>query len=80
MQNKTKLVDIFVSKKLQFNNEKYSQGEWEKLGWHDLFDVSNLIQGSFSSQNNNTIKITNLSTWNLNIKYKNTFKNTLNKT
>ena len=44
-----KLVDIFVSKKLQFNNEKYSQGEWKKLGWHDLFDVSNLIQGSFSS-------------------------------
>ena len=44
-------VDIFVSKKLQFNNEKYSQGEWKKLGWHDLFDddVSNLIQGSFSS-------------------------------
>ena len=44
-----KLVDIFVSKKLQFNNEKYSQGEWSKLGWHDLFDVSNHIQGSFSS-------------------------------
>ena len=44
-----KLVDIFVSKKLQFNNEKYSQGEWKKPGWHDLFDVSNLIQGSFSS-------------------------------
>ena len=43
------LVDIFVSKKLQFNNEKYSQGEWNKLGWHDLFDVSNHIQGSFSS-------------------------------
>ena len=44
-----RLVDIFVSKKLQFNNEKCSQGEWKKLGWHDLFDVSNLIQGSFSS-------------------------------
>ena len=26
-----KLVDIFVSKKLQFNNEKYSQGEWNKV-------------------------------------------------
>ena len=44
-----KFVDIFVSKKLQFNNEKYSQDEWKKLGWHDLLDVSNLIQGSFSS-------------------------------
>ena len=30
-------------------NEKYSQGEWKKLGWHDLFNVLNLIQGSFSS-------------------------------
>ena len=52
-----KLVDIFVSKKLQFNNEKYSQAEWNKLGWHDLFDVSNHIQGSFSSKNNNIIFI-----------------------
>ena len=33
----------------KYNNEKYSQGEWNKLGWHDLFDVSNHIQGSFSS-------------------------------
>ena len=46
---RVKHVDIFVSKKLQFNNEKYSQGEWNKLGWHDLFDVLNHIQGSFSS-------------------------------
>ena len=29
----------------KFHNEKYSQGEWNKLGWHDLFDVSNQIQG-----------------------------------
>ena len=48
-RRKDQLVDIFVSKKLQFNNEKYSQGEWKKLGWHNLFDVSNHIQGSFSS-------------------------------
>ena len=25
-------------------NETYSQGEWNKFGWHDLFDVSNHIQ------------------------------------
>ena len=41
-----------------YYNEKYSQGEWKKLGWHDLFDISNHIQDSFSSQNNNTIKMT----------------------
>ena len=39
------LADIFVSKKLQFNNEKYSQGEWNKLGWHDLFDVWEAVRG-----------------------------------
>ena len=38
-----------VLNRYPFHNEKYSQGEWKKLGWHDLFDddVSNLIQGSY---------------------------------
>ena len=44
-----KLLDIFVSGKLQFNNEKYCKGKWKKIRWHALFGVSNHIQGSFSS-------------------------------
>ena len=38
-----------VQQTIAYNDEKYYKGDWKKLIWHALFDVSNHMHGSFSS-------------------------------